>query len=288
MMHGPASCFSMIISLSLPPRVRVHKTQHDGESVSRRIHLVGILHAKMAAIAANAAHAHMNGASSPFAAEDEELYAQLLRIQNAVLAGTHPQFKLSASAIAQLEAALIVPENNDAALATNHASSIAASTNGLAVPSTHAGLNPIFLQKSEHLVRAERAIKRQRLEHDVQAQGEQRKHFRFGKDADADLLTPIAVDEVLKAAQERVKPVSGLKSVQAASVSSFDENDYYSSRAPSPWSDDAREQGSDRAADAFTADYERLGAAERLADACLLYTSPSPRDGLLSRMPSSA
>ena len=28
--------------------------------------------------------------------------------------------------------------------------------------------------------------------------------------------------------------------------------------------------------------------AARLADICLLYTSPSPRDGLLSRMPSSA
>ena len=28
--------------------------------------------------------------------------------------------------------------------------------------------------------------------------------------------------------------------------------------------------------------------AEQQADACLLYTSPSPRDGLLSRMPSSA
>ena len=27
---------------------------------------------------------------------------------------------------------------------------------------------------------------------------------------------------------------------------------------------------------------------QRLATACLLYTSPSPRDGLLSRMPSSA
>ena len=27
---------------------------------------------------------------------------------------------------------------------------------------------------------------------------------------------------------------------------------------------------------------------ERLSIACLLYTSPSPRDGLLSRMPSSA
>ena len=31
-----------------------------------------------------------------------------------------------------------------------------------------------------------------------------------------------------------------------------------------------------------------LNKHEELADICLLYTSPSPRDGLLSRMPSSA
>ena len=30
------------------------------------------------------------------------------------------------------------------------------------------------------------------------------------------------------------------------------------------------------------------GVEERLITGCLLYTSPSPRDGLLSRMPSSA
>ena len=30
------------------------------------------------------------------------------------------------------------------------------------------------------------------------------------------------------------------------------------------------------------------GPSETLLDVCLLYTSPSPRDGLLSRMPSSA
>ena len=30
------------------------------------------------------------------------------------------------------------------------------------------------------------------------------------------------------------------------------------------------------------------GKAETYATSCLLYTSPSPRDGLLSRMPSSA
>ena len=32
----------------------------------------------------------------------------------------------------------------------------------------------------------------------------------------------------------------------------------------------------------------RKGHQKTVDDACLLYTSPSPRDGLLSRMPSSA
>ena len=32
----------------------------------------------------------------------------------------------------------------------------------------------------------------------------------------------------------------------------------------------------------------KLASHEQLLDYCLLYTSPSPRDGLLSRMPSSA
>ena len=35
-------------------------------------------------------------------------------------------------------------------------------------------------------------------------------------------------------------------------------------------------------------DKTAAGAFSRLYKACLLYTSPSPRDGLLSRMPSSA
>ena len=33
---------------------------------------------------------------------------------------------------------------------------------------------------------------------------------------------------------------------------------------------------------------EKILEEKGLLDACLLYTSPSPRDGLLSRMPSSA
>ena len=35
-------------------------------------------------------------------------------------------------------------------------------------------------------------------------------------------------------------------------------------------------------------DYEQLEIEVVLGNTCLLYTSPSPRDGLLSRMPSSA
>ena len=35
-------------------------------------------------------------------------------------------------------------------------------------------------------------------------------------------------------------------------------------------------------------DYNRVQGNLVLVDSCLLYTSPSPRDGLLSRMPSSA
>ena len=38
----------------------------------------------------------------------------------------------------------------------------------------------------------------------------------------------------------------------------------------------------------FKAGFESRDSAETRDEDCLLYTSPSPRDGLLSRMPSSA
>ena len=40
--------------------------------------------------------------------------------------------------------------------------------------------------------------------------------------------------------------------------------------------------------DQIAENYVRSLADPKLAHSCLLYTSPSPRDGLLSRMPSSA
>ena len=54
--------------------------------------------------------------------------------------------------------------------------------------------------------------------------------------------------------------------------------------------DDVYDTADDFAAvyQAIAAEVLRLGAAGDVLYACLLYTSPSPRDGLLSRMPSSA
>ena len=49
------------------------------------------------------------------------------------------------------------------------------------------------------------------------------------------------------------------------------------------------DQISDAVLDALlTEDPESRVACETVVNTCLLYTSPSPRDGLLSRMPSSA
>ncbi|KAK5700903.1 hypothetical protein LTR97_005421 [Elasticomyces elasticus] len=222
------------------------------------------------AASVSAAPARMNGAMSPTAAEDEDLYTQLLHLQAVVVAGKHPQFRLSPTAVEQLQTALITPEiisSNTAANATNNASSAATRVNGLPGLGAHTALDPIFLEKSDSLVKAESQLKRQRLERDLQTQQEQRRHVRVGRDADNESFSLLAVDEVLRAAQDRVKPVSGLKPAKAVSMSPFDENDYYSSQAPSPWSSAKSSKDSDKGAGAFTASFERHdGARPTLAE----------------------
>jgi len=237
----------------------------------------------MALSVSNAASAHINGVTALSPAEDEELYSQLLQLQDVVIAGKHPVFKLPRSAIEQLKATLIVPDAagvNGTAFATNQQQlqSPPAKVNALpglnarAPPTANgatsayaakaAGLDPIFLQKSDSLVRAEGQLKRQRIERDLQTQVEQRRHTARDRDPGAEDPSRIDINAVLNTALSRVAPISGLRPAKAASVSSFDENDYYSSQAPSDWSSDtSSSKGSDKAAGAFTADFERLDAA---------------------------
>ena len=102
------------------------------------------------------------------------------------------------------------------------------------LPSVQAGssgIDPIFLTKSDVLVRAEHDQKRQRIEMIL---GEQVDLAQRQQVADQDALPDFDVTDVLKKAQELVKPIPSRKSVPvngaASSNDSFDENTFYSSQ----------------------------------------------------------
>lgn len=240
-------------------------------------------------------------------AELDELYDQLLDLRDRVILGSHPTLSLPQDAIERLKATMIAPDaqsmssqhasldggvkeqaritddtvqlqsphaapTSGSALPGLQASAVStmngAASSSFSKPSSAAGIDPIFLMKADSLVRAERRLKRERLERDLQAQEIRRKLSSRDKERDAgtDILPSIDVDLVLSTALDRVVPVSGLKVDEQGSIanSSFDENDYYSSQVQSAWSSPASSRkGSDRAPGAFTADFERLDGAQR-------------------------
>ncbi len=248
------------------------------------------------ALEVSAAQPLLNGIASTSSAQQDALIEDLLRLRDAVVAGTHASFKLPAAAVEALKASLSSPHagaDGDAAQGVNGVAdndSVAANKtqptqpaarvslpglpglNGAPAPPANStrengtsalssgGLDPIFLQKSDSLVRAEGVLKRQRIEKALQTQADQRKHSVRDRDAAQEALSHIDVDAVLRQALEIVKPVSGLE--PDAASTSFDENDYYSSQVQSDWSSDASSKNSsDRAAGAFTGDFERLDGA---------------------------
>ena len=89
-------------------------------------------------------------------------------------------------------------------------------------------IDPIFLTKSDVLVRAER---RQRIERALEEQMHQKKQRKF---LDQDTLPDFNVMEVLKKAQELVKPLklseNDRNNGSISSSDSFDENTFYSSQ----------------------------------------------------------
>ena len=108
------------------------------------------------------------------------------------------------------------------------------------------------------------------------------KENRSKADAAADdAYTAYADDDSTYAyADDAYTAYAAAAAYDAASVAAYDADDAYTYDADSAYAYDA-------AADAAAA---AASAADTsvYAYACLLYTSPSPRDGLLSRMPSSA
>ena len=235
----------------------------------------------------------------PSPAEEESFYTKLLGLADTVVSGKHAQFKLPPAAIEQLKASLALlnaplaggqQQVADNSLANGVAYSANAATNaqqystpttstfpglpGLqpqqphfvnsAPPSltkaTSGGLNPIFLEKSEVLVKAENRHKRQHIERDLQSQAAQSQGKRPGRDDQGAEAPSLDMNAIMLASAARELHVSGLKQSGRvdSEAASFDTNDYYSSQVESDWPS-PESKGSDRAAGAVPADFESFG-----------------------------
>ena len=94
--------------------------------------------------------------------------------------------------------------------------------------------DPIFLTKADVLVKAEAKQKRQRLEHSLEEQVQQKKAMMKHRTFDQDALPQFDVAEAFKKARESVKPLLRRHEIGrqagATSTDSFDENTFYSSQ----------------------------------------------------------
>ena len=200
---------------------------------------------------------------TPLQVNENLEYEKLLRLHDEIVAGTHPRLKLPAktssivtppstklppTSVPQLPtgftpkasvpipkvAALSKPAPNPS-LPTNkfipknaNARQISSSGKG------SSGLDPIFLTKSEDLVRAEMRLERQRIERSLEEQVHQRKLSAKQRTFDQEAVPDFDVSEVLFQAQDLVKPLAANEDIganrTASSSDSFDDNTFYSSQ----------------------------------------------------------
>lgn len=109
-----------------------------------------------------------------------------------------------------------------------------ASTMSRVAPKTPSEIDPIFLTKSEELVRAELQLQRGRVERALREQLEHRRQESKQKVALQDAKPDFNVSDVLARAFELVRPSPPSETHGLAKVpsDSFDDNSLYSSRAP--------------------------------------------------------
>ncbi|KAL8708864.1 MAG: hypothetical protein Q9220_006320 [cf. Caloplaca sp. 1 TL-2023] len=190
-----------------------------------------------------------NGVAPAFPVDREaweiSQYDSIMEIRDRVIAGTHPRLKMLTSM------ALATSKPLDKALPALHGVDMptSASQGGSQLPphppSTHSfntptnhpptvGIDPIFLTKSDVLLKAETQQKRQRLERALADQVKEKQATSKQRFFDQEDLPEFNVTEVLKKAQELVKPVRFAENVgangNASASDSFDENTFYSSQ----------------------------------------------------------
>lgn len=107
------------------------------------------------------------------------------------------------------------------------------------VPSGSTEINPVLLEKSADLVKAERHIKRQRLERSLRDEMDQRRVSSKATLQDTEVLPDFDLTEVLAKAQALVAPTSAQPTDDtaanaSASSDSFDDDTFYSSKHDTP------------------------------------------------------
>ena len=180
-------------------------------------------------------------------------YEKIVQFRDAIFAGTHPRIKIPHLAGRQIEAPRNVSSPSLSTPVPNAASQFARATSGnhpaaLPYPNSRPSknyratgkseINPILLEKSDDLIRAEIQLQRQRLERSIREQMEQQKLAAKSQLQSSEALPNFDISEVLSKALALVPPISSTAELSAGARSpasdSFDENTFYSSQHDTP------------------------------------------------------
>ncbi|CAG9997834.1 unnamed protein product [Clonostachys byssicola] len=180
---------------------------------------------------------------------DIQQYKKIVQFGDAVLSGSHPSVKLPPGLLAlsrpsprPINGSLQANGQKPAAQAWQKQSTAQASPDALSVKRAPAParteINPILLEKSDELIKAELQLKRQRLERSLREEIDRRrgsKHDKAEPMADVDLSNILS--KALTLVQETAGPShldENLSATNEPASDSFDDNTFYSSRHDTP------------------------------------------------------
>lgn len=203
------------------------------------------------------AHLPASHMSTGLSVDDEvREYGKILKISEDIFSGTHPRLKVPQQFVRKPAPRDSIPNNHATRPVTsenlpdrrptpvekgNTSSSAKVPSGAPATPqSSRVGakvpseIDPIFLTKSEELVRAELQLQRGRVERTLREQLEQKRQESKQKVALQDARPDFDVSDVLHRALElaRPSPSSDTHGPTKVPSDSFDDNSLYSSRAP--------------------------------------------------------
>jgi len=184
-------------------------------------------------------------------------YERIVQFRDAVLAGTHPRITIPPHlAGKQISRGISSPNSttprpnqttpatrttpgsraDDSTSFFNRSPTNLRATGGAHIPmSSKSEINPILLEKSDDLIKAEIQLQRQRLERGLREQIEQQRITAKALLQTSESLPNFDLSEVLSKALEIVHPTTVPEAEPSAAASdSFDENTFYSSQHDTP------------------------------------------------------